>query len=156
MHNRWNAALAVLLALLTGCVSQPQQQERAEIDSLNTRAYAFRYVVIDSTASLAQRALELSADYPDGRNEARCNLAFVKYQQMDFDAVDSILNLVQSDSRNPLFLLCADVLRRACNDVEESRTATQAAQCQGGRKRTEDGSETQRAAVYRGIRRSRP
>lgn len=111
MHNRWNAALAVLLALLTGCVSQPQQQERAEIDSLNTRAYAFRYVVIDSTASLAQRALELSADYPDGRNEARCNLAFVKYQQMDFDAVDSILNLVQSDSRNPLFLLCADVLR---------------------------------------------
>ncbi len=111
MHNRWNVTLVVLLALLTGCVSQPVQQGRAEVDSLNARAYSFRYVVVDSTAALAQRAFELSSDYPDGQNEARLNLAFVKYQQMNFDAVDSILNLLKADSRNPLLLLCADVMR---------------------------------------------
>ena len=83
MRNRWNVVGIALLALLTACVPQVRQHGRTDVDSLNSRAYALRYVDIDRSAALAQEALSLSSDYPDGENEARCNLSFVKYQQMD-------------------------------------------------------------------------
>ena len=110
MRNRWNVVGIALLALLTACVPQARQHGRTDVDSLNSRAYALRYVDIDRSAALAQEALSLSSDYPDGENEARCNLSFVKYQQMDFDGVDSILRVVEGNSSNPLLLLCADVM----------------------------------------------
>ena len=110
MRNRWNVVGIALLALLTACVPQARQHGRTDVDSLNSRAYALRYVDIDRSAALAQEALSLSSDYPDGENEARCNLSFVKYQQMDFDGVDSILRVVEGNCSNPLLLLCADVM----------------------------------------------
>ena len=102
--------IALATCLIAACSSHKQNRKRAEVDSINTRAYVLRYADIDSVEQLAQKAFTLSPAYPDGRNEARCNLAFARYQQMDFDGVDSILQRVRDDSSTPLLLLCADVL----------------------------------------------
>ena len=110
MRSNCGVFLASLLCLLAACGSHEDKRQRREADSLNERAYHFRYVDIDSVSHLAHQALALSADYPEGRNEARLTLAFVSYQRMDFDGVDSILDVVRSESQKPLLLLCADVL----------------------------------------------
>lgn len=113
MRYRWTyiATWALLLTLLTGCHRASDQGEKAEIDALNTRAYHYRYVDIDSVRSLSLQALQRSDGYADGRNEALNNLAFVEYQQMNFDGVDSILTLIYSDSHNQLLRLGADVMQ---------------------------------------------
>ena len=103
--------LICLSLLLSACGGRLTQKEKAQIDSLNTRAYRFRYVDIDSLLRLASEALSLSAHYPDGLNEARTHLAFFEYLQMNYDGVDSILKLVREESQNQLLLLSADVMQ---------------------------------------------
>ena len=110
MRSSHGFLIAGLLCILTACGKHSDNLQRKDVDSLNERAYRFRYVDIDSTARLANDALTLSSDYPDGNSEARLNLAFVAYQRMNFDGVDSILNVVRAESKSPLHLLCADVL----------------------------------------------
>ena len=100
-----------LAFLLSACGGHISKDEKARIDSLNARAYRFRYVNIDSVSQLSAEALRQSTHYSDGRNEARNNLAFLEYQQMNYDGADSILNLVHHESQNQLLLLCADVLQ---------------------------------------------
>ena len=102
--------VACLLCIFVACGNQDHNRQRAEVDSMNERAYRFRYVDIDSTEQLAREALSHSQDYADGGVEAQLNLAFVAYQCMDFDGVDSILRIVRTGSESPLHLLCADVL----------------------------------------------
>lgn len=110
MRSSHGFFIAGLLCILIACGKHSDNLQRKEVDSLNARAYRFRYVDIDSTARLANDALSLSSYYPDGNSEARLNLAFVAYQRMNFDRVDSILNVVRAESKSPLHLLCADVL----------------------------------------------
>lgn len=86
-------------------------ETQMQVDSLNTRAYRLRYVDVDSVEKLVSEAFAQSESYADGRNEARCNEAYVLYQRMNFDAVDSLLQVVRNDSRNRLLLLCADVMQ---------------------------------------------
>ena len=100
-----------LFLLCCSCNRPEHFRQETEVDSFNEQAYRFRYIDIDSTSAYAQRALSLSSDYLDGSNEARLHLAFVAYQQMDFDAVDSILNVLYRANRNQLLLLCADVMQ---------------------------------------------
>lgn len=104
-------ALVGSLIALSACNRGIDSHDKELVDSLNARAYHLRYVDVDTVSSLASRAFSLSDNYADGRNEARCNLAYVLYQQMDFDGVDSILQLVRNQSHNELLLLCADVLQ---------------------------------------------
>lgn len=110
MTSKSYLSIALIACLIAACTSHKPNAKRAEVDSLNERAYALRYAEIDSVTELAQRAFNLSPAYPDGRNEALCNLAFVRYQKMDFDGVDSILQRIRLDSDTPLLLLCADVI----------------------------------------------
>ena len=97
--------IVILCALLFVSCNSVNRQDKEQIDELNVRAYSLRYVDVDSVSMLAYKALSLSKHYADGRNEARNNLAFVAYQQMDFDGVDSILSLIREDSHNQLLLL---------------------------------------------------
>lgn len=118
------------------------------VDSLNMRAYHFRYIDIDSTRQLAQQALTLAGHYVDGRDEALQNLAFVEYQQMNFDGVDSILHIVRNESYNQLLLLCADVLemkttQRTDNGERFFKAKTQAEK-RMARIAEEDGELTER------------
>lgn len=117
MRNKWLFLISALILLFTGCKHRSIHVERVKADSLNARAYRFRYVDIDSTEALAQKAFDVSLGsehvkpYADGQNEARNLLAFVAYQHMDFDGVDSTLAVVRQESSNPLLLLCAEVMQ---------------------------------------------
>lgn len=107
----WYIAVTLLLSLFVACQGQTAQERRDEVDSLNMRAYGFRYVNIDSVSALAHRALSLSNDYNDGLCESWLNLAFVEYQQMNFDRADSILLLVHSRHPKTLLRLCGNVMQ---------------------------------------------
>ena len=111
MRSSWYIAVAALLSLFVACKGHVVQERRDEVDSLNARAYSFRYVNIDSVSALAHRALYLSNDYNDGFCESWLNLAFVEYQQMNFDRADSILLLVRSRKPNTLLRLCGNVMQ---------------------------------------------
>lgn len=122
MHNKSiHIAIGMLfLTFMVGCSGFIRHEDRHSIDALNERAYTFRYIDIDTVYALSNQALALSGEYANGRNEARLNLAFVAYQQMDFDGVDSILELVRNDSHNQLLLLCADVMQmKKCQRTSE-------------------------------------
>lgn len=110
MRIRQNLFLFGLLLLLSACGKLETSPLKNEVDSLNARAYRFRYINTDSTRLLANEAFSLSKDYNDGRNEARWNLAFVAFQQMDFDGMDSIIDEIRIDSRKHLIHLCADMM----------------------------------------------
>ena len=110
MRIRRNLFFFGFLLLLTACGKLETSPLKNEVDSLNARAYHFRYINTDPTRLLANEAFSLSKDYNDGRNEARCNLAFVAYQQMDFDGMDSIIDEIRTDSRKHLIHLCADMM----------------------------------------------
>ena len=127
MRSRWYIALALILSLFVACDGQTTPGRRDEVDSLNARAYSFRYVNIDSVSDLAHRALSLSSDYNDGYCEAWLNLAFVEYQQMNFDRVDSILLLVRSRHPNTLLRLCGNVMQmKSCQRTGEGERFFQA------------------------------
>ncbi|MBQ9559576.1 MAG: DUF5113 domain-containing protein [Bacteroidaceae bacterium] len=111
MRNSLCLTLVCLLGLLAACGNPAGQSQTEVIDSLNARAYRYRYIDIDSVERLSEESYRRSVDYPDGRDEARLNLAFVAYQRMDFDRVDSVLGQLRHDTRNDLLLLCADVMQ---------------------------------------------
>ena len=111
MRSNWYIAVAALLSLFVACEGHTARERKDEVDSLNARAYSFRYVNIDSTSALAHRALTLSDDYNDGLCESWLNLAFVEYQQMNFDRADSILRLVRSRHPKTLLRLCGNVMQ---------------------------------------------
>ena len=86
-----------------------------EADRLNSKAYAFHYRSLDSTAVYAQRAFDVSEDYADGRAEALNNLAFVHISKMEFEKASKLLNDVQNITNNQVELLVADVqMMRLC------------------------------------------
>ena len=86
-----------------------------EADRLNSKAYAFHYRSLDSTVVYAQRALDVSEDYADGRAEALNNLAFVHISKMEFEKASKLLNDVQNITDNQVELLVADVqMMRLC------------------------------------------
>lgn len=94
--------------LLSSCGQGRRNDTAQHIDSLNQRAYALRYSHVDSVRLLSKKVLQL-AQGPD--EHALNNLAYVAYQQMDYQGVDSLLNLVRETSHNQIALLCADVLQ---------------------------------------------
>lgn len=86
-----------------------------EADRLNSKAYAFHYRSLDSTAVYAQRAFDVSEDYADGRAEALNNLAFVHISKMEFEKASKLLNDVQNITDNQVELLVSDVqMMRLC------------------------------------------
>lgn len=118
MHYKWCFPALLLFSLLVGCQPHKGQTEQEFVDSLNRRAYHYRYIDIDSVEALANEAFALSDDYVEGRAEALNSLAFHAYQQMDFDRVDSVLSLIREERPGPLLLLCADVMEmKTCQRI---------------------------------------
>ncbi|MCR5129836.1 MAG: DUF5112 domain-containing protein [Prevotella sp.] len=84
-----------------------EKGQRAQVDELNERSYAYHYRSLDSTRVFAEQALQLSAGYPEGRAEALNNLAFVCIAQMDYTRAYILLDSIKTD--NLVELLVADV-----------------------------------------------
>ncbi len=103
-----NLLFAILTTLMfVAC----QQHDTTMPDDLNRRAYALRYVDVDSSLHYANKAYALSSDYPDGQAESMNHRAFVWYQRMLFSRAMEELNSVDSVTTSQVELLCADVMR---------------------------------------------
>ncbi|MBQ9285697.1 MAG: DUF5112 domain-containing protein [Bacteroidaceae bacterium] len=93
------------------CHERVSVQQREEVDSLNRLAYRWHYKNVDSVRSWAAEAYAkaLRYQYHDGAAEALNNLAFERFQQMDFDSALSVAGRVAAESKNLAERLVADV-----------------------------------------------
>ncbi len=112
-------ALNISLVLF---ISACSPSDKAAVDKLNSRSYAYHYRNIDSTAVAAQQALQAATDNDEGRAQALSSLAFVSMVHMNYQAADSLLNeaIVQTD--NQVELLVAYVQKmRLCQRRSKNR-----------------------------------
>ena len=98
-----------LVILISAC----SPSDKAAVDKLNSLSYAYHYCDVDSTVSYAQRALQLSDGYVDGRTEALNHLAFAAIVAMDYTLADSLLAeaIVQSDNQVELLVSYVQQMR---------------------------------------------
>lgn len=106
-HYYGIAIICLMVAMLLFAACSPSH--KGEVDRLNTQSYAFHYRNLDSVKLLANRALQLSEDYPAGYAEACNNLAFVATAKMDYKQAKQWLEKVEEQSDNQIELLIADV-----------------------------------------------
>lgn len=105
--------LPSLLILLAACSGGQTGVYRETIDSLNERAYSWRYRNIDSLRHYAQQAYDLALTTHDANGEAEAlnHLAFERFQQMDFDSALTMTDRVEEIAQSTIECLVADVMR---------------------------------------------
>ena len=111
-HSVTVLRLALNLSLVI-LISACSPSDKAAVDKLNSLSYAYHYCDVDSTVSYAQRALQLSDGYVDGRTEALNHLAFAAIVAMDYTLADSLLAeaIVQSDNQVELLVSYVQQMR---------------------------------------------
>lgn len=100
----------LLLTALFSCVGTAPTREVQFIDSLNRRAYAYRYKNLDSSYQAALRAYEsVGMLYKQGKAEAGNNLGFCAFMRMDFEEAEQLHKEVYDLTKNEMELLIADI-----------------------------------------------
>jgi len=105
----------VLFASFFSCTDMVPTKEVRLIDSLNGKAYAYRYRSLDSSYKYADAAYRQVIFYKSGKAEASNNLGFCAYMNMDFDRAEALHKEVYKLTKNELELLIADIgLMKIC------------------------------------------
>ena len=105
----------VLFASFFSCTNMVPTKEVRLIDSLNGKAYAYRYRSLDSSYKYADAAYRQVNFYKSGKAEASNNLGFCAYMNMDFDRAEALHKEVYKLTKNELELLIADIgLMKIC------------------------------------------
>ena len=105
----------VLFASFFSCTDMMPTKEVRLIDSLNGKAYAYRYRSLDSSYKYADAAYRQVNFYKSGKAEASNNLGFCAYMNMDFDRAEALHKEVYKLTKNELELLIADIgLMKIC------------------------------------------
>ena len=105
----------VLFASFFSCTDMVPTKEVRLIDSLNGKAYAYRYRSLDSSYKYADVAYRQVNFYKSGKAEASNNLGFCAYMNMDFDRAEALHKEVYKLTKNELELLIADIgLMKIC------------------------------------------
>ena len=105
----------VLFASFFSCTDMVPTKEVRLIDSLNGKAYAYRYRSLDSSYKYADAAYRQVNFYKSGKAEASNNLGFCAYMNMDFDHAEALHKEVYKLTKNELELLIADIgLMKIC------------------------------------------
>ena len=99
----------LLLTTFFSCVDTAPTKEVQHIDSLNSRAYMYRYRDLDSSCKAASQAYKEVSMYSQGKAEASNNLAFCAFMRMDFDTAERLHKGVYDLTKNELELLIADI-----------------------------------------------
>ena len=110
---RPQALLFILTVILASCDGRQTSNARREVDSLNERAYEWRYRDVDSLRTLASIALEraTASSYADGQAEALNHMVFERFQQMDFDSALVLAGRVGAFSSSSVEKLVAEVMQ---------------------------------------------
>ena len=105
----------VLFASFFSCTDMVPTKEVRLIDSLNGKAYAYRYRSLDSSYKYANEAYRQVNFYKSGKAEASNNLGFCAFMAMDFDQAEALHKEVYKLTKNELELLIADIgLMKIC------------------------------------------
>ena len=105
----------LLLTTFFSCVDTAPTKEVQHIDSLNSRAYMYRYRDLDSSCKAASQAYKEVSMYSQGKAEASNNLGFCAFMAMDFDRAEALHKEVYKLTKNELELLIADIgLMKIC------------------------------------------
>ncbi|WP_182009278.1 DUF5113 domain-containing protein [Bacteroides ovatus] len=105
----------VLFASFFSCTDMVPTKEVRLIDSLNGKAYAYRYRSLDSSYKYANEAYRQGNFYKSGKAEASNNLGFCAFMAMDFDRAEALHKEVYKLTKNELELLIADIgLMKIC------------------------------------------
>ena len=105
----------VLFASFFSCTDMVPTKEVRLIDSLNGKAYAYRYRSLDFSYKYADAAYRQVNFYKSGKAEASNNLGFCAYMNMDFDRAEALHKEVYKLTKNELELLIADIgLMKIC------------------------------------------
>ena len=105
----------VLFASFFSCTDMVPTKEVRLIDSLNGKAYAYRYRSLNSSYKYANEAYRQVNFYKSGKAEASNNLGFCAFMAMDFDRAEALHKEVYKLTKNELELLIADIgLMKIC------------------------------------------
>lgn len=110
--NRYFPIIVICLLSLTSlfsCCDTAPTREVQRIDSLNRKAYSYRYKNLDSSYHAARLAYEEVSIYKQGKAEACNNLGFCAFIQMDFETAERLHKKVYDLTKNELELLIADI-----------------------------------------------
>lgn len=92
------------------------------VDSLNRQAYACRYRDVVRSQQFARQALQAARHYPAGQAEALNHIAYVRYQQMDFDGALQLVQRIRELTANQVELLVADIMgMKVCQRTSDNR-----------------------------------
>ena len=104
-----------MFASFFSCTDMVPTKEVRLIDSLNGKAYAYRYRSLDSSYKYANEAYRQVNFYKSGKAEASNNLGFCAFMAMDFDRAEALHKEVYKLTKNELELLIADIgLMKIC------------------------------------------
>lgn len=93
-----------------------------QVDSLNLRAYSYRYKDLDVSEQMAKEAYLLAENYPAGKAQALNHLGFCRFMKMDFEQSDSLFRVVYETTSNELELLVADVsMMKICQRTAQNK-----------------------------------
>lgn len=103
------------MPLFFRCTDMVPTKEVRLIDSLNGKAYAYRYRSLNSSYKYANEAYRQVNFYKSGKAEASNNLGFCAFMAMDFDRAEALHKEVYKLTKNELELLIADIgLMKIC------------------------------------------
>ena len=106
---------SIVAFLPFSCTDMVPTKEVRLIDSLNGKAYAYRYRNLDSSYKYAYKAYRQVNLYKSGKAEASNNLGFCAFMNMDFDRAEAYHKEVYKLTKNELELLIADIgLMKIC------------------------------------------
>lgn len=100
---------ALLLSALFSCADMVPNREVRLVDSLNSKAYAYRYKNLDTSYQAAMKAYKEVGLYKSGKAEASNNLGFCAFMRMDFEQAETLHKEVYKLTKNELELLIADI-----------------------------------------------
>lgn len=108
-HTPLILLLLILVSVSFSCGDTAPTQEARLLDSLNQRAYAYRYKNLDSSYQAALKAYQNAKLYGQGKAEACNNLGFCAFMRMDFDGAERYHKEALEVTSNELERLIADV-----------------------------------------------
>lgn len=98
-----------VVQILYACGEAAPHREVRLVDSLNLRAYVYRYRELDTSCRAASKAYENARFYHQGKAEACNNLGFCAFMRMDFERAEDFFKEVDGITSNELERLIADI-----------------------------------------------
>ncbi len=118
----WWIGIVLACVSIASCRGNRMEAAVRAVDSLNHRAYEWRYKDLDISERAAKEAFLRAEDYPSGRAQALNHWGFCRFMRMDFEQADSLFREVYPQTSNELEYLVADIGRmKICQRTAQNK-----------------------------------